>query len=261
LQSDNIDPSKTDGSKVNIGYLSTEGATLTTIAGNAYQAAARSAFTGGQAGAAFTILTDFIPKIERQVSAIALVFARDVNAVKQKDTTTGITSIFGYKNLTTTGPSVITTMPTVLGSYTVGQLVDMSDRTSANYNAAIAAVVNGADWDPALFVSNINFGSNTVLSIDSTAANAIEAKRTSFSTPLTLLTNNVASTISSWKSQDKANISVAAQLQNRKESISGVNLDEEAANLVKFQQLYGAASKVMQTANQMFATLLSAMNA
>jgi flagellar hook-associated protein 1 FlgK len=38
-------------------------------------------------------------------------------------------------------------------------------------------------------------------------------------------------------------------------------LDEEAANMIKFQQLYGAASKVMQTANQMFMTLLSAMNA
>jgi flagellar hook-associated protein 1 FlgK len=75
------------------------------------------------------------------------------------------------------------------------------------------------------------------------------------------MTSYVASTISSWKSQDKANVSVAKQLDDRKQSISGVNLDEEAANLVKFQQLYGAASKVMQTANQMFATLLAAMNA
>lgn len=261
LQSENIDPKYYDGRKVNIGFLSTEGASLTTVNGNPYQAAAKTAFTGGQAGAAFTILTDFIPKIQRQVSSIALVFARDVNAVKQKDGTTGITSIFGFKNTTTNGPGVITTTPAVLGSYTATQLMDMSDEKSANYNAAIAAVVNGADWDPALFVSNINFGSNTVLSIDSTAANAIESKRNSFSTPLSLLTNNVASTISSWKAQDKANISVATQLQNRKESVSGVNLDEEAANLVKFQQLYGAASKVMQTANQMFATLLSAMNA
>ncbi|QWE19334.1 flagellar hook-associated protein FlgK [Polynucleobacter corsicus] len=261
LQSENIDPRYSDGRKVNIGYLSTEGASLTTVTGSAYQSAAKTAFTGGQAGAAFTILTDFIPKIQRQVSAIALVFARDVNAVKQKDDTTGITPIFGYKNTSTSGLSVITNASPDLGSYTVNQLVDMADRKSANYNPLIASIVNGAAWNPALFVSNINFGSNTVLSIDSTAANAIEKRRNSFSTPLSLLTNNVASTISSWKAQDKANISVATQLQNRKESVSGVNLDEEAANLVKFQQLYGAASKVMQTANQMFATLLSAMNA
>ena len=75
------------------------------------------------------------------------------------------------------------------------------------------------------------------------------------------MTSQVGSTIANWKNLDKANTAIESQLKNRKESISGVNLDEEAANMVKFQQLYGAASKVMQTANQMFMTLLSAMNA
>jgi flagellar hook-associated protein 1 FlgK len=36
-----------------------------------------------------------------------------------------------------------------------------------------------------------------------------------------------------------------------------VNLDEEAANLLRYQQAYQAASKVIQTANLMFDTLLS----
>jgi flagellar hook-associated protein FlgK len=229
--------------------------------GQGVDSSVRTAFTSGQAGAAVTILSDFIPDVKRQVSAIALAFARDVNNVKQKDGTTGITAIFGYKNTTTNGASITTALPDVLASYTASQLMDMADPTSANYRVEIAAVVNGASWDPTLFVSNITAGINTVLSIDATAANAIESKRTNFSTPLSLMTSYVASTISSWKSQDKANVSVAKQLDDRKQSISGVNLDEEAANLVKFQQLYGAASKVMQTANQMFATLLSAMNA
>lgn len=38
---------------------------------------------------------------------------------------------------------------------------------------------------------------------------------------------------------------------------SGVNLDEEAANLLRYQQAYQAAGKVMQIASQMFATLLT----
>lgn len=257
----NVQLQSGDGLKQNIGYLTTEGATLTTTTGGTYKAPAKTAFTSGQAGAAITILTDFIPDVKRQVSAIALAFARDVNNVKQKDGSTGITAIFGYKNTSTTGPSIITTIPSVLGTYTADQLMNMADPTSSLYNEQIATVVNGASWDPTLFVSNITAGTNTVLNIDATAANAIEGKRTNFSTPLSLMTSYVASTISSWKSQDKANISVAKQLDDRKQSISGVNLDEEAANLVKFQQLYGAASKVMQTANQMFATLLAAMNA
>jgi len=46
-------------------------------------------------------------------------------------------------------------------------------------------------------------------------------------------------------------------LNDKHESIAGVNLDEEAANMVKFQQLYAASSKLIQTGNQMFETLLS----
>jgi flagellar hook-associated protein 1 FlgK len=38
---------------------------------------------------------------------------------------------------------------------------------------------------------------------------------------------------------------------------SGVNLDEEAANLLRYQQAYQAAGKVMQIASQMFEVLLS----
>ncbi|MEO8991475.1 MAG: flagellar hook-associated protein FlgK [Nitrosospira sp.] len=44
--------------------------------------------------------------------------------------------------------------------------------------------------------------------------------------------------------------------QASQQSVSGVNLDEEAANLMRYQQAYLAASKVIQTASQMFDALL-----
>jgi flagellar hook-associated protein 1 FlgK len=40
---------------------------------------------------------------------------------------------------------------------------------------------------------------------------------------------------------------------------SGVNLDEEAADLLKWQQAYGAAAKVVSVANDAFNTLLQAV--
>lgn len=40
-------------------------------------------------------------------------------------------------------------------------------------------------------------------------------------------------------------------------SISGVNLDEEAANMMKFQQAYMASSRVMQASNDTFNTILA----
>lgn len=46
------------------------------------------------------------------------------------------------------------------------------------------------------------------------------------------------------------------QSETLRERISGVSIDEEAANLVKFQQAFDASAKVMQTANDMFDTVL-----
>jgi len=46
------------------------------------------------------------------------------------------------------------------------------------------------------------------------------------------------------------------QAQTVRERMSGVSLDEEAANMVRFQHAYNASAKVMQTANEMFDTVL-----
>lgn len=49
------------------------------------------------------------------------------------------------------------------------------------------------------------------------------------------------------------------QSELARESIAGVNLDEEAANLVRFQQAYEASAQMIQTANSLFKTLLDAV--
>jgi len=49
-----------------------------------------------------------------------------------------------------------------------------------------------------------------------------------------------------------------SQTRARYESVSGVNLDEEAANLLKFQQAYQAAAQATSIANDLFQNLMSA---
>ena len=44
----------------------------------------------------------------------------------------------------------------------------------------------------------------------------------------------------------------------RIQSVSGVNMDEEAANLLKFQQYYSAAARVITVANEIFNSILEA---
>jgi flagellar hook-associated protein 1 FlgK len=60
----------------------------------------------------------------------------------------------------------------------------------------------------------------------------------------------------------EADINVAAyetltnQAKQAQQAISGVNLDEEAANLIRFQQAYQASAKAMQVASGLFDELI-----
>jgi flagellar hook-associated protein 1 FlgK len=249
----------------------------------------KSIFTSGQAGAAFEILAKFIPNLQREVSALTLGIFRDVNSVKKQDGNTEISAVFGYR---ASGGGFNTDIPGILsqkwaqdsngnlltegGKYyedandgrllKIEEIMAASDPSSNLYNASIAAAVNDAipdkNYGVSSFVSILSYGPEISLNftVDATAANNIQQLRSSFSNPLSTITNDVAATISSWKNTDKVNQVVAKQLSDRRESISGINLDEEAANLVKFQQMYGAASKVMQSANQMFNLLLNMLS-
>ncbi|MFN3296398.1 flagellar hook-associated protein FlgK [Caldimonas sp.] len=49
---------------------------------------------------------------------------------------------------------------------------------------------------------------------------------------------------------------IARDAQAARDNLSGVNLDEEAARLIQFQQAYQAAAKVLQVAQQVFDTIL-----
>lgn len=55
----------------------------------------------------------------------------------------------------------------------------------------------------------------------------------------------------------KAQTSLLDQVTKSQQAVSGVNLDEEAANLLRYQQAYQAAAKAIQIANTMFDTILN----
>jgi flagellar hook-associated protein 1 FlgK len=54
-----------------------------------------------------------------------------------------------------------------------------------------------------------------------------------------------------------AQSNMVSQTVKAQQSVSGVNLDEEAANLLRFQRAYQAAAKAMQISNAMFDSLLT----
>ncbi len=56
-----------------------------------------------------------------------------------------------------------------------------------------------------------------------------------------------------------AQTAVNTQAQNAMQSVSGVNLNEEAASLLQWQQAYDAAAKALQIGSSLFQTLLTAV--
>jgi len=57
----------------------------------------------------------------------------------------------------------------------------------------------------------------------------------------------------------EAQSALLSQAQQLKDSLSGVNLDEEAANLLTYQQAYAAAAQVIAASEEIFQTLLNAI--
>ena len=58
----------------------------------------------------------------------------------------------------------------------------------------------------------------------------------------------------------KAQQNTVAQAQQAQQSVSGVNLDEEAANLLRYQQAYQASAKMIQIAGTLFQAVLQLGN-
>lgn len=63
--------------------------------------------------------------------------------------------------------------------------------------------------------------------------------------------------VQSARSSSNISTAVATNAEAARAGVSGVNLDEEAARLIQFQQAYQAAAKVLQVAQSVFDTLLS----
>ena len=77
----------------------------------------------------------------------------------------------------------------------------------------------------------------------------------SFSDDYTNQTNTVGNQAQQALMSQQALTVVNTQAKNAQDKISGVNMNNEAANLIRFQQAYQAAAKTIQIATQNFSTI------
>jgi len=83
--------------------------------------------------------------------------------------------------------------------------------------------------------------------------------KTNFSDAYGQLVSKVGTLTHSAKISQSAQEVLLNQAKQARENLAGVNLDEEAANLIKFQNSYQAAAQAIAVASSLFDTLISAV--
>jgi len=165
---------------------------------------------------------------------------------------TSTTTSQNVQNLTVSGSigSDVPTISTWREGFS-GNSVYIANRLIAENFVSIAPT------DPLAYY---NSGNTLDPKIGSNEANSAQLKSSFLGNVVADLVTDVGVQVATWRNTQKANDTVLANLKDQRDQLSGVNLDEEAANLLKYQQLYSASTKILQTGNQMFNTLLAIMN-
>jgi hypothetical protein len=117
----------------------------------------------------------------------------------------------------------------------------------------------GQDGDTFTIALNTGSGDtrNASLLGDLQSKNILDGGSATYQSAYAHLVSAIGNKTAKCKVNAAASAAMLEQAQSAANNVSGVNLDEEAANLLKYQQAYQAAGKVMQIANTIFDTLLS----
>ena len=244
-------------------------------AGNSLMLPGQNVLQDGKAGAYIHLVQNFVPNVQKSINLLAAELVRKVNQVTS-GTNQAINSIFGFASTASggtalTGRSTDTAGKALLdglfqkpspqtGDYTYTDIIEGANPQSANYKMSVNSNLSQAAFDARQFQAVATFDVSQFANMDAAASSKLEKLRSDFSAPVTFITSSVATTIATWKNDNRANEALQKSLNDQKSAITGVNLDEEAANLVKYQQLYNASSKLMQTGKQMFDTLLGMLS-
>lgn len=166
--------------------------------------------------------------------------------------------------------SVTITSPTDSVPYnaTAGAKLTINSTTQpapAGVMNGVTVTLSGAPSDGDTFTigpyaGGTSDGSNAQALSQLVTAKALGGGTTTLTGAYANYVNAIGNTASQLKSSSAAQTSLVGQITTAQQSVSGVNQNEEAANLMQYQQLYQANAKVIQTAATLFQTVLGLFN-
>jgi flagellar hook-associated protein 1 FlgK len=115
---------------------------------------------------------------------------------------------------------------------------------------------NGDSFTIGPYAGGTSDGSNALALSQLVNAKSLGGGTTTLTGAYASYVNGVGNTASQLKSSSAAQTALVGQITTAQQSVSGVNQNEEAANLMQYQQYYQANAKVIQTAATLFQTVL-----
>lgn len=141
---------------------------------------------------------------------------------------------------------------------TTGATITISDASGTANNVSFTmtgAPANGDTFTVAPNTGAAQDGRNALALANLTSGTAFTDSQT-LTNAYSNYVNTIGNTANQLQASSTSQQSLVTQLTSQQQSVQGVNLDEEAANLLQYQQLYQANSKVIQTAASLFQTLI-----
>jgi flagellar hook-associated protein 1 FlgK len=242
-------------------------------AGNPFTAAGLSIVVSGTAGPGDSFLVQPTTQaaagfsvLLNTPSQIAAATAVQTNAAS---TNTGTGTIAAPTVTDPTNAALLTATSIVFSSPTQYQINGTGTTFTYTPGAAISAngwttSISGTPAAGDTFTVSSNAGnagdnSNLFAIIDGLNAKSLNGGTTSLIGAANTLVAQVGAQTQQAQANAQAQQAVNTSATNAVNAVSGVNLDEEAANMVKFQQAYQACAQMIQTSGLMFTSLMTAI--
>ena len=190
-----------------------------------------SSISGGDLGGTIAVRDTQIPALQSSLDTLANQFATAFNTAQTQ----------GFDQNGNAGVALFTLPPTVSGS-AAGIALATTDPTAIAASSISGSGASGNNGN----LSNLTALQNAALSSGGTL--------TTLSSNLVYQVGSLASNAST--ESNSIQLSLTA-LNNQQGAASGVSVDEESANLVRFQQAYEAAAKVITTIQSLFDTTIN----
>ncbi|MBC8745428.1 flagellar hook-associated protein 1 FlgK [Paraburkholderia sp. WC7.3g] len=172
-----------------------------------------------------------------------------------------VVTVAGSPSTSYTISAATTAVPYTASAGATLTITNPTNATSAGVMNNVTVTLSGTPANGDSFTIGPNTGAtndgrNAQLLSNLTSAQALNGGTSTLTGAYASYVNTIGNQTTQIQTSATAQSTLVTQITSAQQSVSGVNINEEAANLLQYQQLYQANSKVIQTAQTLFQTLL-----